>query len=40
MAQIGDEFKVSVNDIVMKAVATALARHPEVNAHWLGDHIR
>ncbi|MDQ4081244.1 MAG: 2-oxo acid dehydrogenase subunit E2, partial [Gemmatimonadota bacterium] len=31
---------VSVNDIVMKAVATALSLHPEVNAHWLGDRIR
>ena len=40
MAQMGDEFKVSVNDILMKAVATALAQHPEVNAHWLGDKIR
>ncbi len=37
---MGDEFKVSVNDILMKAVATALAQHPEVNAHWLGDRIR
>jgi pyruvate dehydrogenase E2 component (dihydrolipoamide acetyltransferase) len=40
MAELGDEFKVSVNDILMKAVATALAQHPEVNAHWLGDKIR
>ena len=40
MAEMGDEFKVSVNDILMKAVATALAQHPEVNAHWLGDRIR
>ncbi|HET6700415.1 MAG TPA: dihydrolipoamide acetyltransferase family protein [Gemmatimonadaceae bacterium] len=40
MVAMGDEFKVSVNDIVMKAVATALALHPEVNAHWLGDRIR
>ena len=40
MAEMGDEFKVSVNDILMKAVATALAQHPEVNAHWLGDKIR
>jgi pyruvate dehydrogenase E2 component (dihydrolipoamide acetyltransferase) len=40
MAEMGDEFKVSVNDIVMKVVATALALHPEVNAHWLGDHMR
>lgn len=40
MLEMGDEFKVSVNDIVMKAVATALTLHPEVNAHWLGDRIR
>ena len=39
-AGLGDEFKVSVNDIVLKSVATALANHPEVNAHWLGDRIR
>ena len=25
---------------MLKAVATALAQHPECNAHWLGDHIR
>ncbi|HEX6251673.1 MAG TPA: 2-oxo acid dehydrogenase subunit E2, partial [Gemmatimonadaceae bacterium] len=35
MTELGDEFKVSFNDIVLKAVATALAQHPEVNAHWL-----
>ena len=40
MLELGDEFKVSINDILMKAVATALAQHPEVNAHWLGDRIR
>jgi pyruvate dehydrogenase E2 component (dihydrolipoyllysine-residue acetyltransferase) len=40
MAELGEEFKVSINDIVLKAVATALAQHPEVNAHWLGDKIR
>ena len=40
MAELGDEYKVSFNDIVMKAVSTALAQHPECNAHWLGDHIR
>jgi pyruvate dehydrogenase E2 component (dihydrolipoamide acetyltransferase) len=40
MAAMGDEYKVSFNDILMKAVATALAQHPEVNAHWLGDRIR
>ncbi len=40
MLAAGDQFKVSVNDIVLKAVATALVRHPECNAHWLTDHIR
>lgn len=40
MAQMGAEFKVSFNDIVLKAVAVALSRHPEVNAQWLGDRIR
>ncbi|HVX41094.1 MAG TPA: dihydrolipoamide acetyltransferase family protein [Gemmatimonadaceae bacterium] len=40
MAEMGGEFKVSVNDVLMKAVATALSQHPEVNAHWLGDKIR
>lgn len=40
MLAAGDQFKVSVNDIVLKAVATALTRHPECNAHWLTDHIR
>ena len=40
MTEFGDEFKVSVNDIIMKAVATALSQHPECNAHWLGDKIR
>ncbi len=40
MAAAGDAFKVSVNDIVMKAVAVALSKHPECNAHWLGDTIR
>ncbi len=40
MVAQGEEYKVSVNDIILKAVATALAAHPEVNAHWLGDKIR
>jgi pyruvate dehydrogenase E2 component (dihydrolipoamide acetyltransferase) len=40
MSAQGAEFKVSYNDIILKAVATALAQHPEVNAHWLGDRIR
>lgn len=31
--------RISYNDIVLKATAMALARHPECNAHWGGDHI-
>ncbi|HEY4671870.1 MAG TPA: dihydrolipoamide acetyltransferase family protein [Gemmatimonadaceae bacterium] len=40
LAEMGDEYKASFNDIIIKAVALALAEHPEVNAHWLGDKIR
>jgi pyruvate dehydrogenase E2 component (dihydrolipoamide acetyltransferase) len=40
MVALGDDFKVSVNDVLLKAVATALTQHPEVNSHWLGDRIR
>ena len=40
MVAAGEQFKVSVNDIVIKAVALALTRHPECNAHWMGDSIR
>jgi pyruvate dehydrogenase E2 component (dihydrolipoamide acetyltransferase) len=40
MAAMGEEFKASFNDIILKAVATALRQHREVNAHWLGDRIR
>jgi pyruvate dehydrogenase E2 component (dihydrolipoamide acetyltransferase) len=40
MLELGEEFKVSINDVLMKATATALSQHPEVNAHWLGDKIR
>ena len=32
--------KISFNDIVIKAVAIALRKHPQVNASWLGDTIR
>jgi pyruvate dehydrogenase E2 component (dihydrolipoamide acetyltransferase) len=40
MTALGPEFKVSVNDVLLKAIAVALSQHPEVNAHWGGDHIR
>jgi pyruvate dehydrogenase E2 component (dihydrolipoamide acetyltransferase) len=37
---LGDRGKVSVNDLVIKAVALALRRMPECNASWEGDAIR
>jgi pyruvate dehydrogenase E2 component (dihydrolipoamide acetyltransferase) len=37
---LGDRGKVSVNDLVIKAVALALRRMPECNAAWNGDSIR
>ncbi|ULQ52608.1 pyruvate dehydrogenase complex dihydrolipoamide acetyltransferase [Flavihumibacter fluvii] len=32
--------KISFNDMVLKAVALALKKHPIVNSSWLGDSIR
>lgn len=32
--------KISFNDMVMKAAAVALTKHPKVNSYWLGDKIR
>lgn len=32
--------KISFNDLVIKAVSTALKQHPKVNSSWLGDRIR
>lgn len=32
--------KISFNDMVIKAAALALKKHPEVNSAWLGDKIR
>lgn len=34
------DVKISFNDMVVKAVAAALRRHPKVNADWIGDAIR
>ena len=39
-AAAGDQGKISFNDIVLKAVATALTQHPAVNSWWQDDHIR
>ncbi|MCH8558315.1 MAG: pyruvate dehydrogenase complex dihydrolipoamide acetyltransferase [Balneolia bacterium] len=35
-----DNVKVSFNDMVVKACAVALKRHPKINSSWLGDVIR
>lgn len=32
--------KISFNDMIIKAAATALKKHPKVNSSWLGDSIR
>jgi len=37
---LGDGPKVSFNDIIIKAVASALRQHPACNAWWQDDHIR
>jgi pyruvate dehydrogenase E2 component (dihydrolipoamide acetyltransferase) len=37
---LGDKGKVSVNDLIIKAVALALRRVPDCNAMWEGDAIR
>lgn len=34
-----DEVKISFNDLIVKACAVALTRHPMVNASWKGDKI-
>ncbi len=31
---------VTINDIIIKAVAVSLRRHPEMNASFAGDHVR
>ncbi len=32
--------KISYNDIVVRAAATALKKHPAINSSWMGDFIR
>ncbi|MFO0322329.1 MAG: 2-oxo acid dehydrogenase subunit E2 [Bacteroidota bacterium] len=34
------EVKISFNDLVIKACAAALRKHPRVNSSWMGDKIR
>jgi pyruvate dehydrogenase E2 component (dihydrolipoyllysine-residue acetyltransferase) len=40
LKSLGEGPKVSFNDIIIKAVATALRQHPACNAWWQDDHIR
>ncbi|MFL1781107.1 Dihydrolipoyllysine-residue acetyltransferase [Candidatus Hepatincolaceae symbiont of Richtersius coronifer] len=35
-----DKFKLSINDFIIKAVAVALKKIPDVNASWMGSFIR
>ncbi|MBI2855915.1 MAG: 2-oxo acid dehydrogenase subunit E2 [Chloroflexi bacterium] len=37
---LGDEVRVSVNDIIVKACAQALVKHPTLNASFEEDHLR
>lgn len=39
MNEVSDS-KISFNDLVIKASASALRKHPAVNSSWLGDKIR
>jgi len=34
------EIRISYNDLVIRSVASALKKHPVINASWLGDRIR
>ncbi len=40
LAGLGDAYKVSFNDLIVKAVALALRQHGAVNAAFLGDRVR
>ena len=38
--QLGDQGKISINDILLKSTALALVKHSACNAWWQEDHIR
>jgi pyruvate dehydrogenase E2 component (dihydrolipoamide acetyltransferase) len=38
--EIASPIKISYNDLVVKAVAAALRKHPVINSSWMGDFIR
>jgi pyruvate dehydrogenase E2 component (dihydrolipoamide acetyltransferase) len=35
-----ENYPVSLNDVIIKASAAALKRHPEINASFAGDHVK
>lgn len=35
-----ESYPISLNDVIIKASASALKRHPEVNASFAGDHVK
>ncbi|MCS6916301.1 MAG: pyruvate dehydrogenase complex dihydrolipoamide acetyltransferase [Chitinophagales bacterium] len=37
LLRINPDIKISINDIIVKAVAMALTRHPAVNSSWIAD---
>jgi pyruvate dehydrogenase E2 component (dihydrolipoamide acetyltransferase) len=37
---LGDQAKISINDVVVLATARALAQHPKLNAYWVDDHVQ
>jgi pyruvate dehydrogenase E2 component (dihydrolipoamide acetyltransferase) len=41
LAEVNEEnpLKISFNDLIVKAVALTLLKHPAVNSSWRGDHI-
>lgn len=39
-AEEGGSVKIGINDLLVKAAALALVRHPEVNVSYQGDHVR
>ena len=36
----GDNVKISFNDLIVKAVALSLKKHPVINSSWMGEFIR
>ena len=39
-SQLGDDEKITVNDLILKAAALASKKVPDANASWQGDFVR